>query len=320
MVAEACYDVFVWDDSGTKRATRGPVWDLNATITVTIATPAVVSWTAHGLNEGDPVIFTTSGALPTGITAGTIYYVSKSPAAGTFNISTTVANAAAGTLVNTSGTQSGVHTGTNRTRARGTAAALVTTKGVPLNNATITNGPAASRGTWVGTIRSNASSQLDWILGGSAAGGTAAVFYVWNAYNQVPISTLVQDSTDSWSANATTVRSLNNSITNRASFVVGAQEQYVTARCSYVSSAWTGGTTHGAAIAYDSTSLLTGIGVTIVGGNAIPSYSEDTEQPTIGSHYFQALDASGDTSATTTYGDDGAPTVYRGGMSFSGWM
>lgn len=78
----------------------------STTVTVTIATPGVVSWTAHGLPAGWPVKFSTSGALPTGITAGTVYYViATGLTANTFQISATPG----GSAVNTSGTQSGTH-------------------------------------------------------------------------------------------------------------------------------------------------------------------------------------------------------------------
>lgn len=78
-----------------------------ATVTVTIATPAVVTWTGHGLTADTPIVFTTTGALPTGITAGTTYYViAGALAANTFQFSASLG----GTAVNTSGTQSGVHT------------------------------------------------------------------------------------------------------------------------------------------------------------------------------------------------------------------
>jgi len=79
------------------------------TATMTIASPAVVTKNAHGLTLGAPVYFTTTGALPTGLTANTVYYVTN-PATNTFNLSTTLANATAGTKINTSGTQSGTHT------------------------------------------------------------------------------------------------------------------------------------------------------------------------------------------------------------------
>lgn len=80
-----------------------------STVTITIATPGVVSWTAHGLENGQRVQITTSGALPTGLTASTTYFVAGK---GTddFKLSTTLANAAAGTYIATSGSQSGVHT------------------------------------------------------------------------------------------------------------------------------------------------------------------------------------------------------------------
>jgi hypothetical protein len=47
--------------------------------------------------------------LPTGLTANTIYYVTN-PLVNTFNVSTSYSNAVSGTKINTTGTQSGVHT------------------------------------------------------------------------------------------------------------------------------------------------------------------------------------------------------------------
>ena len=80
-----------------------------STATITIASPAVVTNNAHGLAVGAPVYFTTTGALPTGLVANTVYYVTN-PLTNTFNLSTTSALATAGTKINTSGTQSGTHT------------------------------------------------------------------------------------------------------------------------------------------------------------------------------------------------------------------
>ncbi len=82
----------------------------SATVTITIASPGVVTWNNHGLSTGTPVIFSTTGALPTGITAGTTYYAIVVDG-NTFRIATSFANALAGTAVNTSGSQSGTHTG-----------------------------------------------------------------------------------------------------------------------------------------------------------------------------------------------------------------
>jgi hypothetical protein len=47
----------------------------SATVTITNASPAVITWTNHGLTEDDIVRFTTTGSLPNGLTVGTSYYV-----------------------------------------------------------------------------------------------------------------------------------------------------------------------------------------------------------------------------------------------------
>lgn len=57
---------------------------------MTISTPCVVTYAGHGLVAGDMVWFETTGALPTGITANTHYYVrSTGLTANTFQISET---------------------------------------------------------------------------------------------------------------------------------------------------------------------------------------------------------------------------------------
>lgn len=76
------------------------------TFTVTIATPAVFSYSAHGLTAGTSVLLFTSGLLPTGLANGTPYYViAGGLTAGSF----TVATSKGGGAVATSGSQSGTH-------------------------------------------------------------------------------------------------------------------------------------------------------------------------------------------------------------------
>lgn len=58
------------------------------TATITIASPGVITKASHGLADGDKVYFTTTGALPTGITASTEYFVVNSTTS-TFQISNT---------------------------------------------------------------------------------------------------------------------------------------------------------------------------------------------------------------------------------------
>ncbi len=75
------------------------------TATMTVASPAVVTLSNHGLSLGEQVRFTTTASLPTGILPGAAYYVSTL-ATNTFQIATLPA----GSSINTSGTQSGTHT------------------------------------------------------------------------------------------------------------------------------------------------------------------------------------------------------------------
>jgi len=79
----------------------------SGTFTVTIATPGVVSKATHGFVEGDAVVFSTTGALPTGLVAGRRYWIiAAGLTSGAFQVSETVGGAA----VDTSGSQSGTHT------------------------------------------------------------------------------------------------------------------------------------------------------------------------------------------------------------------
>jgi microcystin-dependent protein len=80
----------------------------SAVVTTPIASPGVVNWTAHGRSVNDPIRFTTTGALPTGLVAGTTYYViSAGLATDSFRLSATPGGAA----INFTGATSGVHTG-----------------------------------------------------------------------------------------------------------------------------------------------------------------------------------------------------------------
>lgn len=76
--------------------------------TISIATPGVVTLNSHGLETGDNIELTTTGALPTGLSVNTNYWVIYNDT-NTFWLATTLANALAGTKIATSGTQSGTH-------------------------------------------------------------------------------------------------------------------------------------------------------------------------------------------------------------------
>lgn len=76
-----------------------------ATVTMTIAAPCVVTYTGHGLYRGAAIVFTTTGALPTGLSAGVTYYVGATIHTNDFTVSATIW----GADITTTGTQSGTH-------------------------------------------------------------------------------------------------------------------------------------------------------------------------------------------------------------------
>jgi len=100
---EATFNIATAYAAGDKVIVGSPT----STVTISVASPGVVTWANHGLSDGTPVVLTTSGALPTGLTAGVRYFVVGS-AAGTFQVSATKG----GAPIVTTGTQSGTHTAT----------------------------------------------------------------------------------------------------------------------------------------------------------------------------------------------------------------
>lgn len=89
-----------YDGDGTTSAAA-----LGSTVTISNASPGVVTWNSHPFVANDAVYFSTTGALPTGLTAGTKYFV-RNPATNTFEVSAT----SGGASINTSSAGSGTHT------------------------------------------------------------------------------------------------------------------------------------------------------------------------------------------------------------------
>lgn len=178
--------------------------------------------------------------------------------------------------------------------------------GVWTNTVAITNGPGAGLGTYVGTVRSNGSSQIDFIMGAAAAGGTAAVIGVWNAYNRVPSATSVGETTDSWTYNGNAWRSANNSATMRVSVVRGLDIESV--RAAYQIGSYTTTSTAIVGVCLDATNTFTGqpgyAGTATLAAGLCGTY---LGLPGLGFHFLQATEFGNTT--TTFYGDNGAATV-----------
>lgn len=222
-----------------------------------------------------------------------------------------------------------VDSGTNRctrgpawssSTSRGTGAGtteLVRVNGLWLNAVNITNGPAAQRGTYVGTIRTNGSSAVDYIFGAAAAGGTAASHGVWNMYNRVAVGGMVQNTTDSWAygtSSGTTVRAQNGSATYRVSYVYGIDEDPVSV--TNYGAVTTGAATNGfIGVGLDTTTAMTAIRGLCPIGNAVTGacHGAYNANPGLGFHFISGNEVTNNTTNDVTfYGDSGSTIVQTG--------
>lgn len=188
--------------------------------------------------------------------------------------------------------------------------------GLLCNLNTITNGPAAGFGTYLGTVRTDAGgATVSWSLGGSASGGTPATINVWNMYNRNTYTPSVQDSTASWNYTSATIRASNNSNGNRISFVRGLDNEGVKSdfkqRLSPLAAAAANSTIY---VGLDSTSAVPAAGTHSYGfmqntlvtsqesANALATYAS---LPGLGFHFIQALEQGDGTNANTFFGATG---------------
>ena len=230
------YDLFVWNDSGTVRLTRGPLW--------------------------------------------------------------------------TSDTARGTGAGTTE---------LQRVNGVWTNKVAITNGPGANAGTYVGTIRTDGSSQANWQPGAVALNGTAALLNVWNAYNRIECGGLVGDTTDSWNYTTATWRSANASATMRVSFVQGLQEDFITGEYRSVVANGVSPSVASCGIGYDVTNAVSGRNVVATAQNGVySSLSGDYQIQSLGFHFMQAVEYSTAAGTTSWYGDAGGNPVTQTGLTYKG--
>lgn len=95
--------IYYWDATAGLGSRAVNINTLGGTVTLTIASPCVITLSTR-LAEGTAIKLATTGALPTGLTAGTTYYLINVDGV-TANLATTITGAA----INTSGSQSGTH-------------------------------------------------------------------------------------------------------------------------------------------------------------------------------------------------------------------
>jgi hypothetical protein len=211
------------------------------------------------------------------------------------------------------------------------AEALVRTNGIWLNNASFTGRYGASstvsidasRATYVGTMRTSAAGTTTWELGGAAAGGDPGKLFLWNCYWRNSIWLRVHDNTNSWTYNSTTIRSSDNSTSNRVSFVVGLNEDFV--YCEKTTRGQASSTTGyipQSHVCLDVTNADSAvIQVNTIADSTLSSlvanYARYTGIPGIGYHFLQAGESASGAETVTFHGDNNSANI-KTGLTFHG--
>lgn len=188
---------------------------------------------------------------------------------------------------------------------------LIRLEGLLLNANAITNGPAAQRGTYVGTTMTNAAGTLDWIFGARAAPPIACWLGVWNMYNRAAVSTFVGDLTTTWSYASTVVREVNGNTTNKVHWVTGIAEDVVTAT-AHAGATGSSGLVYLCGVGYDVTTFASGtVGFVQTTGLWGSTAGKLVTVP-FGKHYVSQLEGLNIDSA--------GPAVIWGGLTMgNGW-
>ena len=194
--------------------------------------------------------------------------------------------------------------------ARGTGAGtteLERVKGIFLNKIAITNGPAAQRGTYVGTVRTNVSAQVDLKFGSKAALGGTAVIGLWNLYNRVPVAGMVMDDTNSWTYATATPRPFNgdsSNTNNRIDLIRGLAEDPVSVLMTSLTTSGASAAA-GVGIGIDSTTVNSGASAPMTINNTDIKVSHWRGYPGLGFRQVYALEDIHAAATVTLFGDNG---------------
>ena len=216
VAASKVYDIFVWSDSGTIRATRGPAW--------------------------------------------------------------------------TNDTTRGTGVGTSE---------LQMVSGILTNKVAITNGAGANLATFVGTVRSDSSSQLN---------DSVLLRHVWNKSNRVNKSLKRVESTSTWTYTTAAYRQVNASTANQVDIVAGLNEDSILLTATGGGKNNTGNVGLYTGIGLDSTTVNSAVlSDNVIGAGTGSSHinsqtSAYNDFPGLGRHFFVWLEYSQAIGVTTWSG------------------
>lgn len=200
------------------------------------------------------------------------------------------------------------------------ALSLSRINGILTNSGSITNGPAANFGVYVGTIATDsgaATVTFNPQPAAASAGPTGGAWLgLWNQYNRVPLAVQAQDSKASWAYAANTWRQADASVNNQITFISGNAEDSVITQymCETLQSA-SGTNQPFIGIGLDSVTavVIGGAGTQVNSSGSVTVSVQYAGAPVLGQHYFAAMEAT--SGSVTFYGVlNGGPSV-GGGQS-----
>lgn len=202
--------------------------------------------------------------------------------------------------------------------ARGTGAGtteLTTQDGVYVNAVSITSGPGAKAGRYLGTIRTTATTTTE---------DSAAKRFVWNAQQRIARPMKVAETTNSWEVTADTWQQVNVATSNQLAIVAGLAGDAIDVRAGLLMEvdAFNSAAT---AIGVDSTSSPhADCGIqSVPGGSSVAvggAWAHLRTVVSLGYHYYAWLQYNSGSSAMTAWGDtDGGGNLQRAMITGLWW-
>lgn len=179
-----------------------------------------------------------------------------------------------------------------------------------VNKVAIVNGPAANKGLYVGSVRSNGSAQIN---------DSLALRHLWNNFNRRARPMRVLTAVGSWTYTTAAYRQANGSTANQLDFVVGLSEDEI------IASAYGTGSNDTAAV-----NLQTGIGLDATNALAAGAIAHGQNNPVtsipgalsahyrgfpgIGRHFLAWLEYSAAGVGTTTWAGNAGGAIQQNGI------
>lgn len=148
--------------------------------------------------------------------------------------------------------------------------------------------------------------------------------FIWNYYNRVRKPMRATEATNSWNYTTATIRQANNSPANQLNFVIGVDEDMVSADILVFATNTNASVAVQVGVGLDSVTAFTSGGLFPNSGlNAAGAVSAVTASlktySGVGLHYLAWLEYSVATGTTTWYGDNATPTLQQSGIHGEIW-